>query len=136
MSAETALTIELRLLVYSAFLCLILWMPYILSEIMVRGVSRAVGYPTGEYKDLPDWAQRCQRAHLSLLENLAPFAALVLVAHAIDATNAATALGAQLFFWARVVQAVVHIAGIPWIRTVAFLVGWAGNLIIFWQILT
>ena len=136
MSAEIAFPIELRLLVYSAFLCLILWIPYIVSEISVRGVTRAVSYPTGEYSDLPDWAQRAHRAHLSLLENLAPFAALVLVAHALDATNAATALGAQLFFWARVVQAGVHIAGIPWLRTVAFVVGWVGNLIIFWQILT
>lgn len=136
MSAETALTIELRLLIYTVFICLILWLPYILSEILVRGLPRAVSYPTGEYKDLPDWAQRCQRAHLNLVENLAPFAALVLVAHVIDANNAATALGAQLFFWSRVVQTVVHIAGIPWIRTLAFFVGWVGNAIIFWQILT
>ncbi len=31
MSAEIAFPIELRLLVYSAFLCLMLWIPYILS---------------------------------------------------------------------------------------------------------
>jgi len=136
MGAETALTIELRLLVYSAFISLVLWIPYILSEIQVRGVSRAVGYPTGEYKDLPDWAQRCQRAHMNLVENLAPFAVLVLVAHVLNATNEITALGAQLFFWGRVVQSVVHIAGIPWLRTIAFTVGWIGNAIIFWQILT
>jgi uncharacterized MAPEG superfamily protein len=136
MGAETALTIELRLLVYSVFICLILWIPYIMAEIQVRGLGRAVSYPTGEFKDLPDWAQRCQRAHMNLVENLAPFAALVLVAHVLDAGNAATALGAQLFFWARVVQTVVHIAGIPWLRTIAFAVGWIGNLIIFWQILT
>lgn len=135
MSAEIALTVDLRMLVYSAFLSLILWMPYMLAAMGARGVGRVAGYPTGGYADLPDWAQRAHRAHLSLVENIVPFAALVLVAHMTGAANEATALGARLFFWARVVQAAVHIAGVPWLRTIAFLVGWVGNLIIFWQIL-
>jgi uncharacterized MAPEG superfamily protein len=47
-----------------------------------------------------------------------------------------TALGAALFFWARIVQAVVHIAGVPWVRTLAFAVSWVGLLLIFLQIVT
>ena len=136
MSTELALTVDLRMLAYSAFLALMLWMPYILSAMAVRGLIRVAGYPTGGYTDLPDWAQRAHRAHLNLVENLVPFAALVLIAHVMGATNEATALGARLFFWARAVQAAVHIAAIPWLRTLAFLVGWVGNLIILWQILS
>ena len=70
------------------------------------------------------------------MENLAPFAALVLVAHVSGAANELTALGARLFFWARVVQAGVHIAGIPGVRTLAFAVSVVANLIIFVQIVT
>ena len=92
------------------------------------------GYPTGDYQDLPDWARRSHLAHLNLVENLVPFAALVLVAHLAGAANEATALGARLFFWARVGQAVFHVAAVPWLRTVTFLASWAGSLIIFWQI--
>ena len=130
------LTTELRYLAYAAVLSLLLWVPYVLAEIGTRGLSRAVGYPTGFYDDLPAWAQRCHRAHMNLVENLVPFAALVLVTQVAGVTSDLTALGVRLFFWARVVQAAVHIAGIPWLRTLAFFAGWAGNLMIFWAIMS
>ena len=136
MNADLVLTPELRLLTYSAFLCLLLWMPYTVTGLIKRGVKGVAGYPTGIYSDLPELGQRAQRAHMNLIENLAPFAALVIVAHLTGAANEATLLGARLFFWARIVQAAVHIAGVPGVRTVAFVVGWIGNLIIFWEILT
>jgi len=136
MSPDASLSYEFRMLAYSAFLCLVLWIPYILATIQVRGLARAVGYPTGEYGDLPDWAQRNQRAHMNLVENLAPFAALVLLAHLAGQASAATAFGAALFYWARLAHAIVHIAGIPWARTIAFAVAWIGNLIIFWEVVT
>ncbi len=136
MLKDLVLTIELRLLAYSAFVALILWVPYILAAMQVRGVSGVAGYPTGSYGDLPDWAQRCHRAHLNLLENLAPFAILVLVALLTGALNEMTALGARLFFWARIAQTLVHIAGIAWARTLFFVIGWAGNLLIFMQIVS
>lgn len=135
MSQDLTLTTELRLLIYSAFICIVIWIPYILAEIKTRGLTRAVGYPSGVVDDLPAWAQRAHRAHMNLVENLAPFAALVLVAHVTGVSNGATVLGAQLFFWSRIVQIVVMFAGIPWLRTLAFAVGLVGNLIIFGQIL-
>jgi uncharacterized MAPEG superfamily protein len=135
MSADATLTAELRLLTYTAFLSLIVWIPYILAGIQVRGLGRSVRYPSGVTEDLPAWAQRAHRAHMNLVENLAPFAVLVLVADAIGVSNAATVLGAQLFFWARIVQIAVMYAGIPWLRTVSFAVAMIGNLIILAQIL-
>ena len=52
-----------------------------------------------------------------------------------DSLHAATAFALRLFFRARVVQAVVHMLGVPWLRTLAFLAGWVGSLIILWRIL-
>ncbi len=135
MSGDIALTTELRLLTYTAFISLVLWIPYVLAGIKVRGLTQSVGYPSGVTEDLPDWAQRGHRAHMNLVENLAPFAVLVLVAHVLGVSNAATVLGAQLFFWARLAQTVVMYAGIPWLRTLSFAVAMIGNLIIFAQIL-
>ena len=135
MPEQAVLTIELRLLVYTALLSLIVWIPYILSEIGTRGLGRAVGYPSGVVDDLPAWAQRTHRAHMNLVENIGPFAILVLVAHLLGISNGATVLGAHLFFWARLVQTGVMIAGIPWLRTLAFFAGWIGALLILWQIL-
>ena len=132
----TELTMELRLLIYAAFICLLLWVPYILAEIKVRGLSRAVGYPSGVVDDLPDWAQRAHRAHLNLVENMAPFAVMVLVANAVGVSNGMTVLGAHLFFWSRLAQIAIMWAGIPWLRTLAFGAGLVGNLLIFVAILS
>jgi uncharacterized MAPEG superfamily protein len=135
METEIALSLDLRWLVYSVLLALVLWIPYVLSAMSVRGPERLAGYPTGNYADLPDWAQRSYRAHMNLVENLAPFAALVLVAQVVGAASETTAVAAQVFFWARLVQAVVHIAAVPWVRTLAFAVGWIASLVIMWEIL-
>jgi uncharacterized MAPEG superfamily protein len=135
MKTELLLTGDLRLLLYSVFLCLILWIPYVLSIIGTRGLTKAVGYPTGVYDDLPAWAQRAQRAHLNLVENLAPFAVLVLVAHLTGNANEVTLLGARLFFWARVAHAVTCIAGIAWLRTLAFAASWVGCIMILGQMI-
>lgn len=136
MDTGMVLTADLRYLAYSALLALILWIPYILAAMGKRGVGRVAGYPTGNYTDLPDWAQRSHRTHKNLVENLAPFAALVLIAHVAGAANETTALAATVFFWARLIQAVVHIAGIPWVRTGAFVVGWLACLAILWQVVS
>ncbi len=60
---------------------------------------------------------------------------LVLVAQLAGRTNAATALGAQLFFWSRLAYAPVYIVGIPWLRTALWGVSFAGLLQILLQIL-
>lgn len=133
--SDIALTTELRLLIYTAFICLLLWIPYILGVIKTRGLVRAVGYPSGVADDLPSWAQRAQRAHLNLVENIAPFAILVLVAHVTGVSSGLTLLGAQLFFWSRIVQVLAMFAGIPWLRTLAFTAGLVGSLMIFGAIL-
>ena len=61
--------------------------------------------------------RRAGRAHRNMLENMVPFAALILVAQATGVSNEMTVLGAQIFFWARLAYLVIYIAGIPWVRT-------------------
>jgi uncharacterized MAPEG superfamily protein len=85
--------------------------------------------------DLTDWAGRAQRAHRNMLENLPLFIGLVLVAHIAGRANPMTLLGAQLFFWARLVYAVVYVAGVPWVRTAVWAVSAVGLILIFLQLL-
>ena len=61
-----------------------------------------------------------------MLANLVPFSVLVLVAHQAGLANAETASGAVVFFWARVAYAVIYIAGIPYLRTVAYIISLGG----------
>src|SRR5512136_1383332 len=97
------MTTELRYLALVALLTAVTWIPYILNEIMVRGVMDAVGYPENP-KPLAPWARRMKAAHYNSVENLAVFAALVLTAHAAGISNAAIAGSATVYFWARVVH--------------------------------
>jgi uncharacterized MAPEG superfamily protein len=78
---------------------------------------------------------RAARAHRNMLENLALFAILVLVAQVAGKANATTALGAELFFWARLVYVPVFIIGIPWVRTGVWGVSVVGLLMIFRQLI-
>ncbi len=129
------MTTELTMLAWTTALCAVLWIPYMLQIIATRGPVRALGYPKPDDKALPDWAERAHRAHLNLVENIGPFAALVLVAHVAGASNETTAMATTIFFWARVVQAAVHYLGIPYIRTLAFFVSFFAEVAIFLAIL-
>jgi uncharacterized MAPEG superfamily protein len=70
-----------------------------------------------------------------MAENLAPFGTLVLVAHVASLANETTALGATIFFWARLVHAAVFIAGLLRVGTLAFTVSIIGEVIILAQLL-
>lgn len=129
------MTVDLTMLVYAAVLCILLAIPYTMSRVAVRGFANVAGYPKGPQKPIPDWAERAIRAHMNLVENLPSFAVLVLAANVAGLANAQTALGAQVFFWARVAHAIVHIAGIPYVRTLAYGVAVAGNVIILLQLI-
>ena len=118
------MTPELTSLTWVAALSAIMWIPYILNTIAVRGIADAVGYPK-EPKPLAPWAQRMKAAHYNSVENLVLFATLVLVANAVGISNTTTVLVCQVYFWARVVHLVAYTLGIPWVRTLAFATGWA-----------
>ena len=107
--------------------------------IAVSGATLQVGLPTlaGNREGLlpcTGWAGRAQRAHRNMLENLALFAALVLIVVVSGKSNSTTLLGAQIFVWARLVYAFVYVAGIPWLRTAVWGVSVVGLLLIFFQL--
>lgn len=128
------MTIELKYLAMVAALTAVLWVPYILNRLAVRGIADAVGYPENP-KPQARWATRLQKAHGNAVENLVVFAALVLVAHAAGISNDTTVLAAELYFWARVVHAVAYTLAWPWVRTLAFTAGFISQAIFAWQIL-
>lgn len=109
------------------------------AVVAAQGAMMQVGLPAlaGNREGLPEiegWAGRAARAHRNMLENLVLFAALVLMAVISNKTNGTTLLGAQIFFWARVVYAGIYIAGIPWLRTGVWAVSVVGLAMIFTQL--
>lgn len=124
---------ELLYLAYVAALTGLLWIPYILDRVAVRGLLDAVGYPENPKPQSP-WAQRLMKAHANAVENLVVFATLVLAAHALGITNPAVATACAVYFWARVVHVLSYTFAIAWVRTLAFAVGFVAQAFIAWQI--
>lgn len=125
---------ELGYLTWVTAFTALMWIPYILNMIMVRGLLDAVGYPENPEPMAP-WAERMKAAHYNAAENLVVFAALVLIAHAAGIHNEATVLAAAVYFWTRVIHFVAYTFRIPWVRTLAFVVGFACQITFAWQIL-
>jgi uncharacterized MAPEG superfamily protein len=99
--------------------------------VAAQGLFNKVGLAAmvGNREGLPEmtgWAGRAARAHRNMVENLVLFAAVALIAVAWGRNNALTLLGAQLFFFARLAYAVLYVAGIPWLRTLAWLASMVG----------
>jgi uncharacterized MAPEG superfamily protein len=128
------MTAELSYLTWVTAFTALMWIPYILNMIMVRGLLDAVGYPENPEPMAP-WAERMKTAHYNAVENLVVFAALVLIAHAAGIHNGATALAATVYFWTRVIHFVAYMFRIPWVRTLAFVVGFVCQITFAWQIL-
>jgi len=108
--------------------------------IAASATTLTVGLPTaaGNREGVPDltgFAGRAKRAHLNMIENMVLFAALVLIAAVANKANATTAMGALVFFWARLVYAVVYLIGIPFLRTGVWLVSVIGMIMIALQLL-
>ncbi|MFQ5982664.1 MAG: MAPEG family protein [Woeseiaceae bacterium] len=128
------MSIELGYLTWVAALTAVMWVPYILNRIMVQGLVDTVGYPQ-DPAPLSPWAARMKAAHGNAVENLVVFAALVLIADAAGVTSAATVTACQGYLWARVTHFLAYSARIPWLRTVAFLIGFGCQATLAWEIL-
>ncbi|MDQ6685867.1 MAG: MAPEG family protein [Pseudomonadota bacterium] len=125
---------ELSYLAYVTVFTALLWVPYVLDRIASRGLVEAVGYPE-DPKPQSRWAQRLLKAHLNAAENLVVFAVLVLVAIAAGVSNSVIAGACVVYFWARVVHALAYTFAVPWVRTLAFAVGFFAQMAIAWQLL-
>jgi len=128
------MTSELTSLTWVVALTAVMWVPYILNTIMVRGLIDAVGYPENPKPPAP-WATRMKAAHYNAVENLVVFVALVLTLNIATVSNETTVLACQLYFWARLVHYVVYAAGIPWVRTLSYAASWLCIVALILQLL-
>jgi uncharacterized MAPEG superfamily protein len=121
---------ELFWLTLTAILTGLLWVPYILDRVAIRGVMGAMANPSPRDKPHSLWAQRLLFSHMNTIENLVVFAVLVLVLNALEISSRATVLACATFFWSRLAYVVVYTMGIPVLRTVAFVVGFVAQVVL------
>lgn len=119
---------ELYILALICLITAVMWLPYVAARTLKMGVTAALGNPGPAFADMASWAQRSRQAHANAVENLVVFAPLVLIAAFLNVSNPVTLLAAKIYLVARLVHYSVYIAGIPVIRTLAFLSGFASTL--------
>lgn len=117
------MTKELFWLTLTVVLTGLMWVPYIIDRIRVRGLAGAMANPTPNDKPQHGWAMRLYFAHTNAVENLMIFAPLVLILDSLGVANHTTAVACAVYFWARLLHVVVYTAGIPVLRTLAFAIG-------------
>ena len=126
---DRTLTTELWMLLASAVLMQA--MPFVYGPGFIKALGQAK--MVGNRENMPQvegWFARAKRAHANLGENLLPFAAVVLVAHLAGVHSGWTRAGAVLFFVARLAHFAAYLAGIGMPRTLAYVAGVVGTLII------
>lgn len=119
---------ELFWLTMTVILTGLMWLPYVLDRIVVRGLFGAMANPTPKDKPQSGWAMRLYFAHTNAVENLMIFAPLVLTLDTLGVANRTTAIACAVYFWARLAHAIVYTLGLPVFRTLVFAVGFAAQL--------
>jgi uncharacterized MAPEG superfamily protein len=126
---------ELFWLMLTVIMTGLLWVPYILDRIAMRGLMGAMANPSPSDKAQSPWARRLMAAHTNAVENLIIFAPLVLTARALGIATAATAFACALYFWARLAHLVVYTLGIPVLRTLSFAAAFVAQVLLVLAIL-
>ena len=134
MPTLTTMTPELTLLLWTVILTFIIIMIPAGMGIKENGGPAQAG-PRDNLPEPSVLRKRATRLAVNMKENLVLFAVLVLVAHAAGVSNDMTILGAQIFFYTRIVHAVVYLAGWPHVRPLIWLAGVIGMGMIAAQLL-
>ncbi|MDA0368229.1 MAG: MAPEG family protein [Proteobacteria bacterium] len=132
------MTVELWYLFAASVLLAMLWIPHIVGQVVTKGLLTPDDYRNLRTEEgLPNWVRRANRAHINLVEQFGAFAGIVLVAHLAGISNELTQICAAVFVWARVVHAVIFIAGVTvaMARTLVFTAAWAALVVYAVQIL-
>lgn len=74
-------------------------------------------------KELPRWAQRCERAHINLKDNFPAFIAAILLLLVLEKTNQMTGYLSLAYVGARVVHYAAYGWGNVMIRFIAYVTG-------------
>ena len=124
------MTPELFWLTLTVILTGLLWVPYILNRISVRGLLGSMANPSRTDKPHAEWATRLMFAHDNAVENLVVFAPLVFILAQLDYSTKWTVYACAVYFWARVAHLIVYTMGLPVFRTLAFTVGFLAQAVL------
>jgi uncharacterized MAPEG superfamily protein len=123
-------SIELQMLFCAIALGIVQLLIAVLASVGGRGMSWAIGPRDEAGAPLGKFGGRLERAYRNFLEIFPFFAAAVLLAHALDKSTPNSALGAQVYVWARLLYIPAYVFAIPFLRTLIWLAGLVGILMV------
>jgi uncharacterized MAPEG superfamily protein len=115
---------ELTWVAATALITALMWVPYILSLLGQVGIAAALADTEHDATLEVAWARRSKRAHANAVENLVVFAPLAIGIHLAGLGSGTTATLCAVFFYSRLAHYAVYTAGVPYLRTPLFAVGW------------
>jgi uncharacterized MAPEG superfamily protein len=124
------MTVELAMLAYAVALLFVLILIQAAAGVQAQGLTPMAG-SRDNLKEPTAFQARMKRVVDNHREGLTLFAPLALIAAVTHATSPLIPLGAQLFFYARVVHAGLYIFGVPLIRPLAWVAGIVGTGMVF-----
>ncbi len=124
------MTTELCMLLWSVVLGLLQILLTATCSLGQRGLDWAASARDEVKPPLSGVGGRLDRARANFLETFPLFATAVLAAHVLQQHDQLTVLGAQLYFWARLLYVPVYAAGIPYLRTLIWAVSIAGIVLL------
>ncbi|MEN1939787.1 MAPEG family protein [Luteimonas sp. MJ204] len=121
---------ELQMLAWAIALGLVHLMLDAAMKTSERGLAWNASARDGQSKPLGPVAGRVNRGWKNFLETFPMFAAAVLAVVLAERTGDQTALGAQLYFWARLAYIPAYASGIPYVRSLIWGVSLVGILLV------
>ena len=123
-------SIEIQMLCWSAVLGLVQLLISTTLAVGDQGLPYAAGPRDAPPPPVKVITARFLRAFANFRETFVYFAVAVLLVTLLGKTSAHTALGAQLYFWARIVYVPVYASGIPFARTAVWTVSIIGLVMV------
>lgn len=127
-------SVEMQMLWWSVVLGLVQLVLSVLPSAQVRGFVWASGPRDEPGAPIGKIGGRLERAFRNFLETYVFFVAAVLMVAILGRHSSNTALGAQIFFWARVAYVPAYAAGIPFLRTLLWAASIVGIVMVLWGV--
>ena len=124
------MNVELTMLTYSVALLFVLILVQATVGVRAQGLTPMAG-PRDNLGEPTPFQGRMKRVVDNHREGLILFAPLALIAAVTHTTSPMIVLGAQLFFYSRLVHAALYVFGVPMVRPLAWAVGIVGTVMVF-----
>jgi uncharacterized MAPEG superfamily protein len=119
------MTIELKMLLWSVVLGLVQIALAATCSVGQRGLGWAASARDEVKPPLTGVGGRLDRARANFLETFPLFLGVILMLHLLQRHDSMTVLGAEIYFWSRLLYVPVYAAGIPYLRTLI----WAASIV-------